>query len=65
VGDFRGLAAASLNLRGSVAFVGSCGELWTEFGFDPGGFGVWGGFLGRKSTDFARKSAVKRGEMFG
>ena len=37
-----------LNLRGLLAFVGSCGELWAELGFGGCGFGFWACFLGLK-----------------
>jgi hypothetical protein len=48
-----------------LAFVGGFWGLWGDFGFNAGGCGIWGGFLGPKCAPPTPKWRVERGEMCG
>jgi hypothetical protein len=47
----------------SLAFVGSCGALWTISGFYASFFGISAGFLGMERGRIGRKRAVEDGKM--
>jgi hypothetical protein len=49
----------------SLAFVGSCGELWAISGFDASFLGISAGFLGMEQDRLGRKCALEDGKMCG
>jgi hypothetical protein len=65
VDDFRVFAGIAGDWAVSLASVGNCGELWTDFACDGGFFGICAGFPGMKDGSLAQKSTVEDGKMCG